>query len=282
MSNQNWSAPAGYVEDTSGRNNGWWYDPAGDPQNTANWVQSPPDGYVPDTNDQGWWYNPDPTIDINDLAKNWWHETTVSDAPGVTVPQAAGLVPGIDVSNAQPQDLAGLIALSGARHVIVKAYQSAEIASGRPHAKAQIQSARDNGCTVGLYVWLYASVNVQQQVDDTLSLAAEMGLVLPFYMIDVEPYTDGTCPTPVQVAAALNAFAVAGQRGALYTGKWVWDRLGNPGGFEGTPLWIASYNHQPTFELPSFGGMQIIGHQYDDVAGNGQGLDMDVFDPSAV
>lgn len=192
-------------------------------------------------------------------------------------PHHPQLVSAIDVSTAQPTDLTDLITRLGTQHVVVKLYQSVEVAGGRDHAKAQIASAQANGCSIGGYVWLYASLDPASQVTDALSLAREAGVTLPILWIDVEPYEDGTCPQPQQILDALQAAADAGQLAGLYTGQWVWDRLGDPEGFADTILWVANYDGNPSLSVGGFGGMRIKGHQWTDVP-----VDCSVFDPSVV
>lgn len=152
-------------------------------------------------------------------------------------PPATGTVTAIDVSNHQPMDISGLIASCGATHVIVKLYQHVEVDGAREHAQAQIASAQSCGCSVGGYVWLYAGIPAQQQVDDALSL-----YVPPVLWLDVEPYTDGSCPTAAEIHAAVDYCQTVGQRVGIYTGKWVWDQQGYPSAWRHLPLWTADYN----------------------------------------
>lgn len=188
------------------------------------------------------------------------------------------LVESIDVSNHQERDLTHYIEMANATHVVVKLYQTIESAGGRAHAKAQIDSARLNGCTVGGYVWLYRSVDPVRQVRDALLLAEESNLPLPILWIDVEPYTDNSIPTVAQINTALAECEVQGVRGGIYSARWAWDILGNPS-FPGVPLWIAEWDSVPELNVPPIGDMTLVGKQYTSTALDGSGLDRNVFLP---
>lgn len=195
---------------------------------------------------------------------------------GATSP--IGLVESIDVSNHQERDLTHYIEMVNAAHVVVKLYQTIESAGGRAHAKAQINSARLNGCTVGGYVWLYRSVDPVRQVRDALLLAEEANLPLPILWIDVELYTDNSIPTVAQINAALAECEVQGVRGGIYSARWAWDILGNPS-FPGVPLWVAEWDSVPALNVPPIGDMTLVGKQYTNTAPDGSGLDRNVFLP---
>lgn len=165
-------------------------------------------------------------------------------------PPPTGTVVAIDVSNHQPTDISHYISSCGATHVIVKAYQSIEVDGGRMHAKAQIASAHSCGASVATYVWLYAGVPAEQQVDDALSLH-----VPPILWLDIEPYTDGSCPTAAEIHAAVDYCERIGQRVGIYTGKWVWDQRGYPPAWSRLPLWTADYNGDPDLDhVTLYGG----------------------------
>lgn len=167
----------------------------------------------------------------------------------------------IDVASYQPTDLTGYIQQFGVRHVIVKAYQSIEGPQNQAHAKAQIQSALANGCSIGAYCWLYTSVDPARQVADSLGLMAGQGVTLPLLWLDIEKYTDGTMPNAAQIRAALAACEAQGIRGGIYSGKYVWQELGNPS-LPGVPLWSANYDFNPTLDTPSYGDMELVAHQF--------------------
>lgn len=145
---------------------------------------------------------------------------------------------------------------TGARHVVVKLYQRVEGQANIAHSKAQIASALSLGCTVGGYGWLYASIGVEQQVSDFLSL-----LQPTILWLDIEKYTDGSLPNAHHIEAALAYSQVLGQEAGIYSGKYVWDSLGNPS-FPGVKLWSANYNNQHDLVVPSYGEMVLVGHQY--------------------
>lgn len=259
--------PAGFVKDPNSPD--WWLDPAGDPQANATWWQQPPSGFEYDERNPGWAFRGGDPQD----ALNWWRTSSIVDPPG--------LVKGIDVASYQPTDLSGLIAKAGAGHVVVRMYQStSEGARLQEHSRQQVASVLANGCSVGGYCWLYAAGDPARQVQESLDLAASIGIVLPVLWLDIEKYTDGSCPNADQVMAALNYGRSLGQRMGVYTGLYIWRAQLGGVDFSGELLWAAAYNGIPDLSTPSYGGMTVVGHQYNDVAGDGSSLDVDVFDPS--
>jgi hypothetical protein len=264
--------PAGYVKDPNTID--WWFDPNGDPGQQSSWWQCPPDGFEYDPANPHWALR---TIGDAGNPGDWWHDATITDTPSGT------LVPGIDVSSAQPTDLSALIARTGARHVCVKLYQRVELGGrGAAISKAQLTSAIQNGCSVSGYWWQYRDVPIEQQVQDALAIPAQMGIALPIVYSDAETYTDGTCPSGEQVKYGLGYVRDQGQRSALYTGLYVWrDHLGQID-LTGELLYSANYNGLPTLESsPGYGGMTVIAHQYADRDAQGP-IDCDVFDASVV
>lgn len=160
--------------------------------------------------------------------------------------------------------------------------KSIEGSALQAHSRAQVDSARANGCTVSTpYLWLYSTANPVQQVNEAVDLAESCGIGLRLMFLDIEPYTDGSLPSVDQIQAALGACASRGVRGAIYSGAWVWLRLGNPS-LPGVPLWTADYNGDPTLNIAGFGNMPVIGHQYADRLQSGESVDLDVFDASVV
>lgn len=179
-----------------------------------------------------------------------------------TKPPPTALVKAMDVSSYQPANLTNLIQTLQPEHVIVKLYQDIE-APPQQHSRDQIESAYQNGCSVGGYVWLYHNIDVKQQIDSAIA-AINPGFAIPILWIDIERYTDGSIPTwPEIIEAVRYASEQYGQAG-IYTGKWVWDILGNPIGLQHIPLWYSHYDIVPTLKLPNpFGGWtQAVGHQY--------------------
>lgn len=188
---------------------------------------------------------------------------------------------GIDVASYQPTDLTNLIAKANAKHIVVRMYQKTiEGSTLQNHSRAQVKSALENGCTVSTpYMWLYANVDPTRQINESIDLALSCNINLKLMFIDVEPYTDNSLPTVANIQAALDACAARGVQGAIYSGSWVWPRLGNPS-FPGVPLWFAVYDGIPALDLKPFGDMILIGKQFNDKLPSGESLDMDIFDAS--
>ncbi len=184
------------------------------------------------------------------------------------------LVQTLDVSNYQPTDLSALIQQHSIAHVIVRLWLPQE--RGTPaYAQKQINSARANGCTTAGYWWLYRDLDPVQQAHDACEQARAAGVAdIPLW-IDVEPYTDDSLPSVEQIQAAVDTCIGEGIRPGIYTGAWLWGRLGNTKAFASLPLWAALYNGQQDLEVPMFGGWtSCVGHQY-------QGdPDLSSFDPS--
>jgi GH25 family lysozyme M1 (1,4-beta-N-acetylmuramidase) len=172
------------------------------------------------------------------------------------------LVQAIDVASYQPTNLAPFIQQFGVRHVIVKMYQRIEGENYRQHARMQIASAQANGCTVGGYLWLYANVSAEQQVADALALAEETGARLPLLWLDIEHYpTDHSMPNISQIHAAIAACERQGVMPGIYTGYYIWQELGFPR-LPGVPLWSANYNGREDLNIPAYGDMLLVAHQF--------------------
>lgn len=159
----------------------------------------------------------------------------------------------IDVSSHQPRDLSGLIAQFRPDHVIVKGYLPGESIS-QDHTRAQVRSARNNGCTVGMYVWCYRSFDPIRTIDDIIALCASIDLVLPLLWLDCETYGDPvTDPGPDAewlARAVEHAENTYGMACGVYTGLW-WIRGHFPGGewgfqdFARLPIWLSDYDNHP-------------------------------------
>lgn len=175
-------------------------------------------------------------------------------------PPSTSLVEAIDVSNYQPTDLTPL--LDGVEHVIVRLFHSGEGPSGT-HSIRQIQSVQANGRTLGGYMWPYRGLDPKRQIESSLSILADTQSRIPILWIDVEPYND-TLPTLYELEGCINACAALHQPCGIYTGKWVWDRLGNPTQFSYLPLMHAEYDILPSLILLTpYGGWNVCaGHQY--------------------
>lgn len=231
------------------------------------------------------------TIGVTNIGNDYWQPKMLSAGrhPTLAPPQAfvrsvtfapAELVRGIDTASYQPTDLTALIAETGARHVVVKIYQQVERIGGRltgaEHSAAQIRSAQANGASVGGYIWCYASRDPAESVRDGLNLARSCGVALPLLWLDIEPYTDGSLPGADWIRAALAECEAQGVRGGIYSGAWVWPRLGSPQ-FPGVPLWSAIYDGVPQLDVTPYGGMRLVGKQF-----TTHPCDTNVFDPSVV
>ncbi len=192
----------------------------------------------------------------------------------------AAPVPSMDVASYQPRDLTELIAQHQIKHVIVKAYQPGENVS-QEHTKAQIESAKANGCAVSLYVFLYAAWDARQQVRDALLLAAECGIVPEYLWLDYETYKESsgaeTIPTPDQLAEACDECERLDVKPGIYTGAWCAGPLGER--FAGYPLWAAQYDGIPDPDVfTPFGGWQQCAiKQY-----SADGIDLDIARPEYV
>jgi hypothetical protein len=250
-------------------NPGWYLWAGSDAAHETSWTQTvaspPPAGFAPDPPNPGWYFTGGDPLD----PAAWWSDETV-------VPPVSGTVPGIDVASYQPTDLSGLIRQTSAQHVVVRLYLGEGWEGpSQQISRDQIASAQACGCSVGAYMWLYAAYNPRESVQRALALAATCGLTLPILWIDFEPYTDGSLPSTGQLVAALEECERAGIQGGTYTGKWVWDQIGNPTTPAATrPLWAAQYDGIPTLtNVDLFGGWtEAHGKQIGD-----QPCDLDVF-----
>ena len=185
---------------------------------------------------------------------------------------------GIDVSNYQPADLAGLIREYGVEHVVVRL--STESSWHREVAWAQLRSAIDNGCTVSGYIWCYWDVEPRQHVRDALDVIREAGLGpndVRMVWLDVED-TNALYRTSLQywLDEAVRAVEEAGYRAGIYTAAWFWDHYAGNVDFSRLPLWAAQYDGQPTLDsVRLFGGWTIEmvwGKQY-----SADEIDLNVF-----
>lgn len=193
-------------------------------------------------------------------------------------PSAAptALVPAIDVSSHQPADLTQLIRDANAKHVVVHLYHFVEKPTYQITAKAQIDSARTNGCSVGGYCWLFGGFSPAGQVGGSLSLARGKGVNLPVLWLDIEEYPDdGSIPTGDEVIAAVGTCYAEGVQPGIYTRRDIWDRIGAPQ-LPGVWLWDANWNGDITLNVEPYGGMTVKGHQWTSTP-----IDQSVFRPEA-
>jgi hypothetical protein len=151
-------------------------------------------------------------------------------------------VEAIDVSSHQPRDLSAIIRQHRPEHVIVRMYLPEEHPP-QEHSIAQVESARDNGRSVGAYVWAYRSSDPRTTIRDGLALAGRCGLVPPVLWIDCETYLDqDPGPDVAWLREAVDECRRAGVQPGIYTGGWWWrEKLGNTTEFGDLPLWAAEY-----------------------------------------
>lgn len=182
-------------------------------------------------------------------------------------------VKAIDVSSHQPADLSQIIAAYRPEHVIVRIYLDLELPDFA-HSAAQIQSARDNDCTVGGYIWSYRSADPHGSIDEVIAKCASVGLVLPLLWIDCETYGSGASFDPGPDAHWLTeaveyADAMYEMKCGIYTGYW-WINSHFPGGwmayqpFLRLPQWWAVYDGNPDIDVfpPKPGLTELAAKQY--------------------
>jgi hypothetical protein len=175
-------------------------------------------------------------------------------------PPATGtLIEAIDTSSHNSLTIGSIIDQYKPGHVIVRAYQSIELSgNGAAYSIAQAATARQKGCTVGSYLWLYAGIDGARQVTDALITATRAGIVFgsrnPFW-IDLETYTDGSHPSLITVQQAVAECERRGVPCGIYTAKWYWTGyMGNSLAFADLPLWDANYVGEPRLVVPTYGG----------------------------
>lgn len=160
----------------------------------------------------------------------------------------------LDVSSHQPANLTSIIHQHRPDHIITKLYMPWESISFN-HSAQQVASAKDNGCSVGGYVWAYRSQDPIATIDAVIDRCASIGMVLPLLWIDCETYDTPTIHDPGPDAEWLaravdHAERVYGMKCGIYTGRW-WVRDHFPGGeaefanFSRLPLWLSEYDSNP-------------------------------------
>jgi hypothetical protein len=206
-------------------------------------------------------------------------------AAGAPEPEPTVTVKAIDVSSHQPANLTNIIHQHRPEHVIVKLYMPWDNISF-DHTAQQVASARDQGCTVGGYVWAYRSQDPIATIDRVIGRCASIGLVLPLLWIDCETYDTQTSHDPGPDAdwlarAVDHAERVYGMACGIYTGIW-WIDGHFPGGqgefssFSRLPIWLSEYDHIPDINnivLP-MGWTQAAAKQY-----SADGIDLNVIRP---
>lgn len=178
----------------------------------------------------------------------------------------------MDVSSHQPRNLTTLIRTHQPAHVIVKGYLPIEIID-QDHSRAQVQSAWENGCTAGMYVWCYRSASPTATIDSIIELCASIGLVLPLLWLDCETYHGSSFdpgPNADWLAKAVHhAETKYSMKCGIYTGVW-WIDGHFPGGqgefanFKRLPLWLSDYDNNPDINdvRPPMGWDAVAAKQY--------------------
>src|SRR5688500_1874077 len=95
------------------------------------------------------------------------------------------LVHAIDVSNYQERDLTNRIRQYQAQHVVVRL--STESAGHKAHARVQLQSSLDNGCTVSVYIWSYFELDPVSHTDEASDVRAGFPLTHIWFDCETPP-----------------------------------------------------------------------------------------------
>lgn len=134
----------------------------------------------------------------------------------------------------------------------------------------QIASARAAGVHVWGYWWPYAGQNQREVYHQAVDMAQGCELLWP----DIEAYTDGRFPNADECLQIFDEMKRNNAHPSLYTGPWMWEKLGRPNFGPEVWLWNANYNNKADLvSVPSYGGMTQVGHQYTSTP-----IDLDVFD----
>ena len=154
------------------------------------------------------------------------------------------IVRAIDVSSYQPTDLADLIRQTRAEHVVVHLYCPWEGPSSAITVE-QANSARNNGCTVGGYVFCYADVDPSETVDAAIRVARQAFITFdndnPLWL-DCEEYGQDPGPTSSWLAHAVLRARSIGVPVGIYTRRQWWEEQAIGTSFSGLPLWAAQYS----------------------------------------
>lgn len=169
----------------------------------------------------------------------------------------------IDISNYQPdtQTPEGLSALlvtlaHPVSHVVVRlSIESDEL---KTIARNQLQAAQTLNITVAGYAWIYAGHNQHADAQEVMALASAYKPTTVWLDIEGSPL-----PTSDEIRQALEGYATLGQASGIYTGEYIWPQLGNPD-FSGVRLWSANYNGADDLNVPTYGNMRLVGHQFID------------------
>jgi hypothetical protein len=178
------------------------------------------------------------------------------------------LVPAVDVSvwtrTLTDPDVDCLWDL-GYRHIIAGT-QLLEV------TREQLEIARRGGMTVDLYVYLYWSQSMSEQVAEAVALAEEFPAVGRIWL-DIEDDPGGRGPAALRDLIDEGIAALEGAPGGIYTGKGWWQSyFEDSESYAEQPLWYARYDGEATLdgwsdpaEEESFGGWtEPTGKQYAD------------------
>lgn len=165
----------------------------------------------------------------------------------------------LDVSNWQDGQLEQLIAQYHPEHVIVRA--STESDQHRQIARQQLQTARDAGCGISIYVWAYWDLSPVEHTADALSTVDSFDPSYVFF--DCEDGQPGG-KLDDWLSRAVDLAERRGKTCGVYTSPSWWRNNGDSRGFTRLPLWLASYDGNPTLDgLDIPGGWPgASGHQW--------------------
>lgn len=167
-------------------------------------------------------------------------------------------VSGLDVSN-WSGDITQLLQTWHPFHVVVRL--STESQQHRDIARQQFEAALWDGATVSGYVWCDWSVSPEERTADALSVAT--GFPLTMVWFDAEEGNPGG-QVDDWLSRAVNLAERRGNRAGVYCNAGWWRAQGDSQGFARLPLWLASWDNQPTLaglDLPG-GWTAAAGHQY--------------------
>lgn len=170
--------------------------------------------------------------------------------------------------------MTALIATYHPEHVIVRLYFPWEKPSPL-HSLAQIDSALDNGCTVGGYVWAYPDASPEATAREAVDVVRGAGVRIPVLWVDCETYNDQPGPDLAWLQAMALESLRLGVMPGIYSAAWYWERyMENTMALSHLPLWVADYQGGPTLDdFKPFGGWtQAAGKQW-----SGSPIDQSVF-----
>jgi hypothetical protein len=149
----------------------------------------------------------------------------------------------LDVASYQGRDLSAFIRAYQPEHVVVHLYMPSE-GPGPQFSRDQILCARDHGCTVGGYVFVYRpGDSVDYYLANTLELCASVGLELPICWIDCEPSVYGPGPDERWMDEWLVKAGSVGMQTGLYCNlDWFNTHPGFAKYADVLPLWLAHYD----------------------------------------